>query len=169
MRYPEESWRRFIEKLKTLLDDVSVFEVGNPINYHLGDYYIPHTQHIREFAAVLNEMDIGVLSDGGIHHIFNAINKKYVLFQAYECNAPEFYLMQANGTFDPSLHQECRFQCHLFSRIMNTEDRSKKCNHACYELDPWKLAEFTVHKLLEKSNMKINFVSYLHLSLLWRR
>ena len=150
LRYSEESWRRFIERLKTLLGDVTVFEVGNPINYHLGDYYIPHTQHIREFAAVLNEMDIGVLSDGGIHHIFNAIGKKYVLFQSYECNAPEFYLMQANGTFDPSLHQECRFQCHLFSRIMNTEDRSKKCNHACYELDPWKLAEFTVHKLLEK-------------------
>ncbi|MBI5677238.1 MAG: glycosyltransferase [Planctomycetes bacterium] len=150
LRYSEKSWRRFVERLKILLGDVTVFEVGNPINYHIGDYYISHTQHILEFAAVLNEMDIGVLSDGGVHHIFNAIDKKYVLFQAYECNAPEFYLMQANGTFDPSLHQECRFQCHLFSRIMNTEDRSKKCNHACYELDPRKLAEFTVHKLLEK-------------------
>ncbi len=150
LRYSEESWRRFVERLKILLGDVTVFEIGNPINYHIGDYYISYTQHIREFAAVLNEMDIGVLSDGGVHHIFNAIDKKYVLFQAYECNAPEFYLMQANGSFDPSLHQECRFQCHLFSRIMNTEDRSKKCNHACYELDPRKLAEFTVHKLLEK-------------------
>lgn len=150
LRYTEESWRQFVRKLKILLGDVTVFEVGNPTNYHIGDYYIPHAQNIRELAAVLNEMDIGVMSDGGIHHIFNAIDKKYVLFQAYECNAPDLFLMQANGTFDPSLHQDCRFRCHLFSKILNVDDESKKCKYACYGLDPCKLAEFTVNKLFEK-------------------
>ena len=150
LRYTEASWRQFVGKLKVLLGDVTVFEVGNPTNYHIGDYYIPHVQNIRELAAVLNEMDIGVMSDGGIHHIFNAIDKKYVLFQAYECNAPDLFLMQANGAFDPSLHQDCRFRCHLFSKILNIDDESKKCTYACYGLDPCKLAEFTVNKLFEK-------------------
>ena len=150
LRYTEASWRQLVGKLKTLLGDVTVFEVGNPTNYHIGDYYIPHVQNIRELAAVLNEMDIGVMSDGGIHHIFNAIDKKYVLFQAYECNAPDLFLMQANGSFDPTLHQECRFQCHLFSKILNIDDESKKCAYACYGLDPYKLAEFTVETLFEK-------------------
>jgi len=148
LRYPEESWRRFVKRLKSSLGDIAIFEAGNPVNYGIGDYFIPHMKHIRQFAAVLSEMDIGVMSDGGIHHMFNAIDKPYVLFQAYECNPPELYIMQANGAFDPDLHMTCRFQCHLFSKILNLEDESQKCKHACYQLDPDALADFTANRLL---------------------
>ncbi|MBF0381072.1 MAG: hypothetical protein HQL69_08640 [Magnetococcales bacterium] len=139
LRYSLASWQRLVAELKTADPTLKIYEVGNNIFHGLGDIHIPPGS-IRKLAAQLNAMKLVVLSDGGVHNLCNAIDKKVVLFQGYEWNPPDMFKM-GNGLFNESIHLECRKKCHIFSDILKIEKASNSCQKECYALDPVLLAK----------------------------
>ncbi|MBF0445894.1 MAG: hypothetical protein HQL68_09900 [Magnetococcales bacterium] len=139
LRYSFAGWQRLIKELKKADPTLKIYEVGSFKFHGLGDVHIPHGS-IRKLAAQLNAMKLVILSDGGVHNLCNAIDKKVVLFQGYEWNPPDMFKM-GNGLFNEAIHLECRKKCHIFSDILRIEQASKSCKKECYDLDPVLLAK----------------------------
>ncbi len=74
-RYNLEHWRTLCRKIKVHLPHITIFEIGSDEFLGIGDQHIGF-KTIRETAALINQMDLVILSDGGIHNICNAIDKK---------------------------------------------------------------------------------------------
>ncbi|MBF0194743.1 MAG: hypothetical protein HQL71_09300 [Magnetococcales bacterium] len=139
LRYSLASWQRLIAELKTNDPTLKIYEVGSHVFHGLGDEHIPPGS-IRKLAAQLNSMKLVVLSDGGIHNLCNAIDKKVVLFQGYEWNPPDMFKL-GNGLFNEDIHLECRKKCHIYSDILKIDSASKSCKKECYDLNPILLAK----------------------------
>lgn len=145
LRYKRNSWEKFVCKVKKLFPELTIYEIGQNRFEGIGDKFIPKC-NIRQLAAILNEMRLVVLSDGGIHAVCNAIDKKVLLFQAYEWNPPDLFKMH-NAIFNESYHIECRKQCHLFTDILKISSAKENCERECYALDPLKLAQDCIDHL----------------------
>lgn len=146
-RYNLHRWKKLCEILKEKIPELTIYEVGEADFQQIGDKYIP-IMDIRKTAAHLNALDLVILSDGGVHNICNAIDKKVLLFQAYEWNPPELFKM-GNASFSPQYHPSCRKTCHIFSDISQTESSKKSCNRECYNLAPENLASDCIKLLKE--------------------
>jgi len=137
-----DSWREYVEVLKKENTNVEIYEFSYE-NFNLGDFHFPHTDNFKDLVNQVDMMDIGIMSDGGIHHVFNARKKPVVLFQATKVNKCEFFKLE-NTSFPESLHLECRKKCRsYFSETLQIEDFSLKCNLECENLNPKLLAEYT--------------------------
>jgi len=137
-----KSWFGFVQNLKKLNPNVVIHEFSFE-NFGLGDIHYPHTNNIFELVDQVDLMDLGVMSDGGIHHVFNSRNKPVVLFQASKINKCEFFKL-GNSHFPEHLHLECRKKCRsYFSESLQIEDYSLKCKLECENLDPIGLSEYT--------------------------
>jgi ADP-heptose:LPS heptosyltransferase len=147
LRYKRESWETLVSEIKHAFPSLTVCEVGQDKFEGIGDKFIPNCS-FRKLASLLNEMKLVILSDGGVHNVCNAIDKKVILFQAYEWNPPDLFKMH-NAIFNESLHEKCRKRCHLFSDILNLPTMSTNCNKKCYILDPTKLACECINYLKE--------------------
>ena len=139
LRYKRNSWKRLVNEIKKNFPSLTIYEIGQNQFEEIGDKFIPKCS-LRKLAALLNEMKLVILSDGGIHHVCNAIDKKVVLFKGYEWNPPDLFKMH-NAIFNESYHTRCRKECHLFAEIMNKPCAMEKCNKECYLLDPVRLAQ----------------------------
>ena len=139
LRYKKKSWIKFVKEIKIKFPSLTVYEIGQDKFEGIGDKFIAKCS-FRKLAALLNAMKLVILSDGGIHHVCNAIDKKVLLFQAYEWNPPDLYKMH-NTIFNETYHTECRKECHLFAEIIGKPCAMEKCNRECYLLDPVKLAQ----------------------------
>jgi ADP-heptose:LPS heptosyltransferase len=138
LRYKRNSWKRLVNEIKKAFPSLRIYEIGQNQFEGIGDKFIPKSS-FRKLAALLNEMNLVILSDGGIHHVCNAIDKNVLLFQGYEWNPPDLYKMH-NAIFNETYHTECRKQCHLFSEISQIPSAITNCHRECYLLDPVKLA-----------------------------
>jgi len=146
-----ESWSKFVKNLKSLNPNIIIHEFSFE-NFGLGDIHYPHTDNIFELVDQVDKMDIGVMSDGGLHHIFNARNKPVVLFQATKVNKCEFFMLE-NTYFPEHLHLDCRKSCRsYFSETLQTKDSSLTCNLECENLNPILLSYYT-NKIIE-TNIK---------------
>lgn len=152
-RYNLEHWRTLCRKIKVHLPHITIFEIGSDEFLGIGDQHIGF-KTIRETAALINQMDLVILSDGGIHNICNAIDKKVLLFQAYEWNPAELFKM-GNAIFDSSCHLSCSTKCHLLHEIKQIKDERQVCNRECYQLDPRKLASTAINFLKKHYAQKI--------------
>ena len=143
-----ESWKIFVDNVKKSNPNVVIHEFSFE-NFGLGDVHYPHTNNIFELVDQVDLMDIGVMSDGGIHHVFNARNKPVVLFQASKINKCEFFKLE-NSFFSEELHLSCRKTCRsYFSESFGVEDKSKFCNLECENMNPLDLAKYT-NKIISK-------------------
>ena len=147
LRYKKKSWEKFVKEIKDKFPSLTVYEIGQNNFEGIGDKFIPKCS-FRKLAARLNEMKLVILSDGGIHHVCNAIDKKVLLFQSYEWNPPDLYKMH-NTIFNENYHTECRKQCHLFSDILQIPSAKENCEKKCYWLDPSQLAQDCINHLKE--------------------
>lgn len=144
-----ESWKSFVEKLKSLNKNIVIHEFSYE-NFGLGDVHYPHSDNLFDLVDQVDKMDIGVMSDGGLHHVFNARKKPVVLFQATKVNKCEFFMIE-NTFFPEHLHLDCRKSCRsYFSESLQIQDLSLKCNLECENLNPKLLAEYT-NKIIQQN------------------
>lgn len=137
-----ESWKIFVEHLKEINPNVIIHEFSYE-NFNIGDIHYPHTDNFTTLVNQVDNIDLGIMSDGGIHHIFNARKKPVVLFQATKINKCEFFKLE-NSYFPEHLHLDCRKKCRsYFSEALQIEDNSINCNLECENLDPKELAKYT--------------------------
>ena len=154
-RYKLESWKSFVDELKTQMPDVKIYEFSQNF-LEIGDYHVPYVNSFLDLFHQIDSMDLGVLSDGGIHHAFNLRNKPLVLFQPNILSKVEF-LKLSNSYFPDHLHLECRKSCRsYFTEVFGGIDKSKSCNMECESLDPIKLAEYTIQIIKQIKNNKNN-------------
>lgn len=147
-----ESWKKFVESLKSKNDRIVIHEFSYE-NFNLGDVYYPHTNDFDELVKQVDCVDLGVMSDGGLHHIFNARKKPVVLFQATKINKCEFFMIE-NSHFPEHLHLDCRKNCRsYFSETLQIPDFSVSCNLECENLDPHGLAEYTYQIITDKFSL----------------
>jgi len=144
-RYNLHRWKKLCQLLKEELPKLTIYEIGDADFRQVGDKHIP-IMSIRETAAHIHCMDLVILSDGGIHNICNAIDKKVLLFQAYEWNPPELFKM-GNAIFSPQYHPDCRKRCHIFTDILQTASAKESCQRECYNLPPENLAHDCISHL----------------------
>jgi hypothetical protein len=146
LRYKKEHWNSFVKHLKKLNPSILVYEFGETNNC-VGDIYVPPVSDLDVLCSQVACMDIGVMNDGGLNHVFNAVKTPVVLFTSTLINKAEFF--KTSNSFYPShLHLDCRFKCpSYFTNINGGEDQSKKCKLECEDLDPIKLAEYTAEKI----------------------
>lgn len=144
-----ESWSEFVNRLKSLNPNVEIHEFSET-NLGLGDVYHSHTDNFNELIEQVDNIDIGVMSDGGLHHIFNARKKDVVLFQATKINKCEFFML-SNSHFPKDLHLDCRLSCKsYFVETLQVPDKSLSCKLECENLNPSLLADYTNQIILEK-------------------
>lgn len=141
-----ESWKQLTTQLKEKNSKIKIFEFSKE-NFGLGDYHFPEDKNIFNVIKNIDLMDFGIMSDGGLHHIFNARNKKVFLFQATKINKVEFFKL-SNTIFPEELHLECRKQCpSYFLEMFEGENKSLKCNLECEDMNPLKLANFILQNI----------------------
>ncbi len=125
-----------------------MYEVGQPEFLDIGDQFIPNSS-LRESAAIIDQFDLTILSDGGLHNICNAVNAPVLLFQAYQNNAADLFVMK-NAHYRQEYHTECRHKCDIFSKISGCDDEQNKCDKQCYQLDAKALADHCIEILTSK-------------------
>lgn len=147
-RFKYESWQTFVTTLQSKSDKLEIIEISEEPR-GLAQERIELKNSFIEFTEKIETLDLGVLSDGGIHHFFNALRKPIVLFTSTLINKAEFFKL-GNAMYPDHLHLSCRFQCRsYFTETFGGEDLSKKCKLECENLNPVGLAEYTHQKLQE--------------------
>lgn len=147
-RYSIDHWKTFTKTLKSFNKNIKIFEFSE--NYmNIGDEHYGYSNSIIDLIDQIDYMDIGVMPDGGLHHMFNSRNKPIVLFQSNILSKVEFLKLK-NAHYPEDIHLQCRKKCRsYFSEIFGVEDLSKNCKLECENLDPIKLAEYT-YKIIKQ-------------------
>jgi len=147
LRY--KHWDKYVAELRAMLPNIRILEFSET-DLGLGDERIPYQDSIIDLIKIVNTVDIGVLSDGGLHWIFNILEKPTVLFTGTLVNKAEFFKVK-NSNYPEHLHLDCRKSCRsYFTEVFGGEDKSKICNLECEDLDPSRLAEYTREIIDEK-------------------
>lgn len=143
------SWQRLVNKLKKENNKIKIFEFSKE-NFSLGDCHFPDTGDIFHLFKNVDQMDYGVMSDGGIHHAFNIRNKPVFLFQASLINKVEFFKL-GNALFPEHLHLPCRKKCpSYFNEVFAGENLSLGCKRECEKMSPELLAEYILNKITKQ-------------------
>lgn len=141
-----DSWSRFVKRLKTQNKKIKIYEFSKE-NFNLGDEHCKDTGDIFSLIKNIDNIDLGIMSDGGVHHAFNLRKKPIVLFQAGILCKVEF-LKLGNAFYPEHLHLKCRKQCpSFFTEVFQGVDLSKTCKKECENLSPEFLADYTIEKI----------------------
>lgn len=133
-----ESWEAFVKEIKRLDPEVKVLEYSFE-NFNFGDEHVPHLDWIS-LAKQCARPTVAVMSDGGMHHVFNSQETPVVLLGAQKINKPHFFKL-GNAKFYDDLHQGCLSRC--YNKVKNLsgwEDLTETCNGSCEKVDPKALA-----------------------------
>ena len=152
LRYKREHWEAFIAHIESKDPTVEIFSFDNE-QPNLGRW-IGKAKDLTHLAEMVNYMDLGVCSDGGLHHMFHAVCVPTVLFTGTLVNKAEFF-KTAMDFYPEHLHLPCRKQCRsYFTEVFGGEDKSKTCKLECEDLDPIGLAEYTLEQIKMIRNLK---------------
>lgn len=108
----------------------------------LGDVHISNLP-MKELAKAITNCKIGIMSDGGMHHMFTACRTQAILLGYQKINKPEFFKVQTDYHF-PDLYQ-CK--CPI-KNLSGWRDLTKTCDLSCEKVDVDQLAEKIISKLL---------------------
>jgi hypothetical protein len=152
LRYKREHWEAFISHIESKDPTVEIFSFDNE-QPNLGRW-MGKAKDLTHLAEMVNYMDLGVCSDGGLHHMFHAVEVPTVLFTGTLVNKAEFF-KTAMDFYPEHLHLPCRKQCRsYFTEVFGGEDKSKTCKLECADLDPIGLAEYTLEQIKMIRNLK---------------
>jgi hypothetical protein len=140
-----DSWKTLVSYIKSKIECV-VVELS-PAYLGLGDIHIGMCDNLYDLAKKVSIIDFAVTTDGGYHHLLNALEIPLVIFNGSKISKSEFLKLR-NSFFPEHLHLKCRFKCpSYFTEVYGGEDASKSCSLECENLDPVKLAEYCVEKI----------------------
>jgi hypothetical protein len=134
-----ESWKKFAARIKELDSSIHIVEYSYE-NFGMGDEHVPHKDWIT-LAKECARPNVAVLSDGGMHHVFNLQQTPVILLGAQKINKPHFFKMR-NAKFYEELHKKCLDRC--YSKILNLtgwQDLGETCDNSCESVDPTALAD----------------------------
>lgn len=132
-----DSWTMLVNFLKKHLD-CTIYEFS-PNGKKFGDVYIPHIKSWIDLATYCKGFDLAILSDGGLHHVFNSQQTPVYLLGAQKFNKPYFMKLK-NGFFSEHTHRKCLQECK--QRITNSYNySSEECSMACESVDPHEIGQ----------------------------
>jgi len=135
-----ESWRAFVQEIKNLDSSIKIVEFSKDF-LELGDVHIGHLSW-KELAAEAAKARVAVLSDGGMHHVFNSQNSNVVLLDAQTINKLYHYATK-NTTLYWDLHAKCMERCeNNMRKLQSWEDMESSCDSSCETVDPVQLAKY---------------------------
>ena len=136
-----ESWKAFVNQIKKLDPQIKIVEFSKDF-LNFGDVHVGHLPW-KELAYEAAKCRVGVLSDGGMHHIFNSQDKDIVLLSAQKVNKFYHYASK-NTTLYWDLHKKCTIRCEEQIRKLRKWDDLINCDGSCEKVDPVKLAELII-------------------------
>ena len=135
-----ESWFSFVEEIRRLDSDIKIVEFSKDF-LELGDVHVGHLPW-GQLAHEAAKSRVAVLSDGGMHHIFNSQDKDIVLLAAQTINKLYHYASK-NTTLYWDLHSKCHLRCEeQMRKLTSWKDLGIICDHSCETVDPIKLARY---------------------------
>lgn len=134
-----ESWKAFVKRIKQLDQSIKIIEYSDK-NFGFGDEHVPHMNWI-DLKDQCARPRVSVMSDGGMHHVFNLVGTDVVLIGAQKINKPYFFKM-GNAKFYEKLHDDCISRCYNNIRnLSGWKDLGSICDNSCQKVDPIKLAD----------------------------
>jgi hypothetical protein len=137
-----ESWRSFVKEIKRLDPEIKIVEFSKDF-LGFGDVHVGHLPW-KTLAYEAAKTKVSILSDGGMHHIFNSQNKDFVLLAAQTINKLHHYANK-NSTLYWDLHNACMQRCgEQMRKLTCWNDMNITCDHSCDTVDPVKLAQYVI-------------------------
>lgn len=134
-----ESWKLFTQTIKNLNPSIHIIEYSQE-NFGFGDEHVSHMDWL-DLANQCYRPKVAVMSDGGMHHMFNLVDTSVVLLGAQKINKPCFFKMK-NAKYYEDLHNKCESKCYNTIRnLSGWKDLSKSCDGSCEKVDPEALAK----------------------------
>jgi hypothetical protein len=134
-----ESWVSFVNKIKKLDPTIHIVEYSKE-NFGFGDEHIPHKDWLS-LAKECHRPKVAVMSDGGMHHVFNSQGTSVVLLGAQRINKPCFFKM-SNAKYYEDLHSKCTDRCYnTIRKLTGWTDLKKTCDNSCQKVDSILLAD----------------------------
>ena len=133
-----ESWRAFVKQIRLLDSSIKIVEFSKDF-LNFGDVHVGHLPW-KELAYEAAKCKVGVLSDGGMHHIFNSQDRNIVLLAAQTINKLYHYANK-NTTLYWDLHKKCLDRCDdQMKKLRGWIDMKETCDGSCETLDATLLA-----------------------------
>lgn len=137
-----DSWKRFVSKIRELNKNIKIVEFSKE-NFGFGDYCIGHLPW-KELAYEAAKVKVVVLSDGGMHHVFNSQDKPIVFLGAQTINKPHHYTHKNTKVYW-DLFEGCHSRClPVIKTLTSWRDLAITCDKTCEKVDADKLAFYTV-------------------------
>lgn len=123
------SWKELVSKIREEIPNSQIIEFGNGTP-KFGDV-CTNVPSIRELAWYASKMQLGIMADGGIHHIFNSQNTKVIL-HTYKIARTEFFKLSNSIEYN---NENCIKDCSNNIKFMEQwSDVNKFCTGWCEKL-----------------------------------
>ena len=146
------AWTTIVSKLKNNID-CTVYEFSKK-SLSIGDVHVPHVSSYVDLATYCKGFDLAILSDGGLHHVFNSQQTPVYLLGAQKINKPYFFKLK-NGYYNELLYNKCL--CSSRSQLMNIngwEDLNSVCDLSCERIEPILIAD-DILKYMNKNEKSV--------------
>ena len=136
----EKSWAELVSELRSYYGHkIKIIEFSENSRLNLGDEVIGHTD-LFKLAQIVENLDFCILSDGGMHHLCNAMGVHTYLLNAQKINKAEYFQTSMDWVGERS----CK--CDILG-LKGWTDLDKVCNLECEKVDPKKVAEGVIECL----------------------
>ena len=126
------SWGVVVSELRKLYPTSKIIEYSRQF-LGLGDTHVSEIPFLK-LAESVNSLHLGILSDGGLHHVFAATRTPTILLGAQRVNKPEFFKIETDY-YDPKHYQKCHSHCDI-KNLSGWPSLTKNCNLDCETIDP---------------------------------
>lgn len=137
-----DTWREVCRLLKE--HDVSIVEFSRE-NLGLGNEHFPPQSFINT-ARKVKECSFGIMSDGGMHHVFISQKTPTLLLKGQIISHPDFTRVDTDK-YIPFLDRKCLARCN-FKNMSGWQDANKNCNLDCETLSATEIAKAAISYLL---------------------
>lgn len=132
-----DSWRGVVSKLRSVFSEIQIVEYSRTF-LGLGDVHCSEMPFLKLGESV-NQLHLGILSDGGMHHVFTAVRTPTVLLGAQRVNKPEFF-KTALDYYDSSHYEKCLSHCDI-KTLNGWPALTKTCTLDCEKINPSVIAD----------------------------